>query len=171
MKLILANGAMLEAPVYENRARSSNWLAIIDIDHTMPGGLERRFVERGKGECLYATESIGMFDPVEFAADYTTSVGRKHRQRWYGVVVAKTDDYLRLEECETGASAVLRSKELRRSPQALVAALREGQDAHIAQAARLQQQIDELEGRKSFDEPAVDEPAVEGPETLWRARR
>lgn len=109
VKLTLANGALLEAPVYENHYRGSNWLALIDIDPSSPGGLDRRFVNRGRGECLYDTAQIGLFDTLEFAADYTTSVGNKKRSRWYGVVTTKTDDFLQVEEAVTGAKAVLRA--------------------------------------------------------------
>lgn len=143
-KLTLANGALLTAPVYENHHRGSNWLAIIDIDATMPGGLARRFLERGKGECMYVTERIGLFDALEFAGDYTTSYGDKRRHRWYCVVTAKTDDYLQVEKCESGARAVLRAKQLRTSPEALVSALEQDKKALLERAVRLEHQILEL---------------------------
>jgi hypothetical protein len=51
MKLLIANGALLQAPVYETHpsGRGTNWLAVIDIDATSPGGLARRFMQTGKG--------------------------------------------------------------------------------------------------------------------------
>lgn len=145
-KLTLANGALLTAPIYENHRRGSNWLAVIDIDATMPGGLERRFMERGKGECICLVEQVGLFDALEFAADYTTSVGKKIRNRWYGVVTAKTDDFLQVEQCGSGAKAVLHSKQLRTSPEALVAALEQDQQSLIERAARVATQIAEVKG-------------------------
>jgi hypothetical protein len=145
-KFTLANGALLTAPIYENHRRGSNWLAVIDIDATMPGGLERRFMTRGKGECICLVEQIGLFDAVEFAADYTTGAGNKQRNRWYGVVTAKTDDFLQIEQCDSGAKAVLRSKHLRTSPEALVAALEQDQQALIARAAKVATQIAEVKG-------------------------
>ena len=147
--LTLANGALLGAPVYENHRRGSNWLAIIDIDATMPGGLARRFMNHGKGECMYVVEQVGLFDAVEFAADYTTSYGDKRRERWYGVVTAKTDDFLQVEQCGSGAKAVLRAKELRTSTEALVAALEHDRESLIARAAKLEAQIVELRGAPS----------------------
>jgi hypothetical protein len=144
LKLTLANGALLEAPIYEKHFRGSNWLAVIDIDATAPAGLARRFLDRGRGDCLYNTEQIGLFDAVEFAADYTTSVGTKKRERWYGVVTAKTDDYLMVERCPSGAKAVLHSKKLRTSPEALVAALEQDHESLIARAVKIAQQISEL---------------------------
>jgi hypothetical protein len=86
-----------------------------------------------------------LFDAVEFAADYTTSYGdKKRRDRWYGVVTAKTDDYLQVEKCGSGAKAVLRSKELRASPEALVAALEHDQNSLIERSVKLGHQIQEL---------------------------
>jgi len=146
LKCTLANGALLNAPVYESHYRGSNWLAVIDIDPTSPGGLSRRFMNRGKGECLYVVEQVGLFDAVEFAADYTTSFGNKKRDRWYGVVTAKTDDFLQVEKCESGAKAVLRAKQLRTSPEALVAALEADQQQLVERAAKLAHQIQELKG-------------------------
>jgi len=144
-KLLVANGALLEAPIWEKHFRGSNWLALIDIDPTAPGGLSRRFLNRGKGECLFVIEQLGLFDAVEFAADYTTSVGTKKKDRWYGVVVALTDGHLLVERCETGVKAVLRSKEARASVQDRAAALRAEKEALVERAAKLAAEIAELE--------------------------
>lgn len=143
-KLLIANGALLEAPIYETHYRGANWLAVIDVDASCPGGLSRRFTSRGKGECLYLVEQIGLFDPVEFGADYTTTYGDKKRDRWHGVVTAKTDDFLIVERCKTGARAVIRSKELRTSPEALRVAMTQERETLIARAGKLDQQIQEL---------------------------
>jgi len=123
IKLVCANGALLEAPVREEHARGSNWLAVIDIDGTMPGGLSRRWVDRAKGACLYLVEKLALFDAVEFGADYTTSVGTKRPKRWYGVIVAKTDDFLALEEAPSGKDAALLARAKRIDPQALAASM------------------------------------------------
>lgn len=155
MKLILANGALLEAPIFETHTRGSNWLALIDIDAGCPGGLERRFVNRGKGECLYVVEQIGLFDAVEFAADYTTGYGTKRRDRWYGVVTAKTDDFLQVEKAGSGAKAVLRSKKLRTSPEALASALEQERETLIARAAKIDLEITELRSPEGEIEEAT----------------
>lgn len=94
LRMAVANGALLEVPVFEKNRRGTNWLAIIDIDGTCPGGLSRQWVDRGKGECYYLIEQIKLFDPIEFGADYTTTTGRRYNKRWVGVVTAKTDDFL-----------------------------------------------------------------------------
>lgn len=144
VKCLVANGALLQAPAYETHYRGSNWLAVIDIEPTLTGGLSRRWANRGKGQCLYLVEQIALFDPVEFGADYTTQYGNKKRSRWYGVVVQRSDDFLVFEQCETGADAVLRSKALRASPEALALALEQDKQALIERAAKLEQQIQEL---------------------------
>jgi len=150
-KLLVANGALLEAPIWEQHFRGSNWLALIDIDASAPGGLGRRFMAKGKGECLFVIEQVGLFDAVEFAADYTTSFGNKRRDRWYGVVTAITDGYLLVEKCDTGAKAVLRAKEARASVHDRASALRAEKEALVERAAKLEAEIVELES--SGDEP------------------
>ena len=162
-QLILANGALLEAPIFEAHVRGSNWLAIIDIDATCPGGLERRFTNRGKGDCLYVVEQIGLFDAVEFAADYTTSYGKKRRDRWYGVVTAKTDDFLQVEKADSGAKAVLRSKKLRTSPEALATALEQERETLIARAVKIDLEIAELRSPEEVPAEETNEARVEEP--------
>jgi hypothetical protein len=144
-KLTVANGALLQAPVFEQHQRGSNWLAIIDVDATMPGGLSRRFLNRGRGECLYDIEQLALFDAVEFGADYTTSMGRKNKLRWHGIVTAKTDGYILVEESKTGATAVIRAKEARTSVTDRAAAIRAQRDALIARAEELDREVAALE--------------------------
>lgn len=154
-QFLVANGALLEAPVFEEHVRGTNWMAVIDVDATCPGGLSRRFLNRGKGECLYDIEQVALFDPVEFGADYTTSLGNRKRHRWYGVVVAKTDGALNIEACETGAKAVLRSKAARTSAEDRANALRAERDAHIQKAAQLEREIVALETPEAEDSVPV----------------
>ncbi len=111
--LVCANGALLEVPVYEQHARGTNYLAIIDIDPTMPAGLARIWAKKGRGPCLYIIEQVTQYDALEFAADYTTGVGSRQRHRWYGVVVDKRPDELVLQPCTTGIDAELLAKRLR----------------------------------------------------------
>jgi hypothetical protein len=111
--LRVVNGAVFSAPVYETHERGKNWFAVIDINPTMPGGLARDFVRTGRGECLYIVEQVTRFDAVEFGADYVTGAGRKYPKRWYGVVVEKQSELLRIVECKSGAEAVLLAKDMR----------------------------------------------------------
>lgn len=114
-----SNNALLQAPVWEDHHRGTNYLAVIDIDGASPGGLARRFLSKGKGDVLYMIDQLAAFDAVEFAADYTTGVGKRKRERWHGVVHAKEHTRLVLQPFETGALAVLRAKELRQARDAL----------------------------------------------------
>ena len=97
--LTIAGGALLESPVWEQHYRGTNYLAIIDVSPEMPGGLGRHFINKGKGDCLYIVDQIAVLDAVEFAGDYTTGVGRRQRNRWYGVVASKTDALMTLIPC------------------------------------------------------------------------
>lgn len=153
-KLIVANGVLLQAPIWEKHFRGTNWLAVIDIDPMMPGGLARRFLNKGKGECLYVLEPLALFDPVEFGADYTTTTSKRLRERWYGVVTAITESHLFVEKCDTGVMAILRAKEARTSAQDRAAALRAERDALVQKAAKIEEEILQLE------QP---EPELEGP--------
>lgn len=152
LKLTVINGSLMQAPVYEAHTRSKNWLARIDVDGTCPGGLSRKFLNTGRGQCLYDVEQLGLFEAIEFGADYITSMGKKHPKRWFGIVTAKTDDALWVEECSSGAAAVLRSKAARESKADRMAALRAQHDAAIAKAEQLQRELDEL---SAPDAPAV----------------
>lgn len=149
LKLTVANGALLDAPVYEQHFRGSNWLAIIDVDGSCPGGLSRRWLKRARGECLYDIEQLALFDAVEFGADYTTSTGNKHRLRWWGVVVAKTDGHILVEEAKTGAKAVIRAKEARTSPLDRIAAIRALRDELIQKAEELDREVAALQAEEA----------------------
>ena len=107
IRLATGGGALLEAPIHEAHYRGTNYLAIIEIGPTMPGGLARQFVDKGRGECLYLTEKLAVLDAVEFAADYTTSVGKRNRERFYGVIVSKTDTALEIQPFPTGVKAIV----------------------------------------------------------------
>lgn len=145
MKLLVMNGSLMEAPVYEAPHRSTNWLALVDVDSTSPDGLSRRFMNRGKGKCLYNVEPISLFDAVEFGADYTTSVGKRKRLRWFGVVVARTEEFMLVEQCETGARAVARSRKARANKQDQVYALKAARYHWLERVAKLDADLKDLE--------------------------
>lgn len=139
------NGSLFKSPVWEDHYRGSNWLAVIDVDGSCPGGLSRRFMPRGKGESLYLVEQLGLFDPVEFGADYTTSVGRKKPRRVYGIVIAITELEIVVRQHASGAEACVASRIARTSPADKVRALEMARDALIEKAAKMQDEIDAIE--------------------------
>ncbi len=141
LKIELVNNAMLAAPVYEKHARGTNWLAVIDVNGTLPGGLSRQWMPKGRGDCKYIVDQLQLFDPIEFGADYSTAAGYKYRDRWYGVVVGKTDDCLMLEPAKTGAKAVLRAKLAKGQLGDMVRALEFEKQSHLEQAARIDEKI------------------------------
>ena len=144
VRLACANGALLAVPAWENHARGSNWLAVVDINGLLPGGLSRKWLPRAKGECFYLVSDLALFDAVEFGADYTTGVGKKKPNRWYGVVIAKTDDLLVLQEADTGAAAVMLAKSHRTSPEWRAAALHVERAALLAHAEKLRREAEAL---------------------------
>ena len=112
LKLPCVNDALLAVPVWQPK-RGTNWLAVINIDGTMPGGLSRRWMPRARGECYYLVTQLALFDAVEFGADRIAWSGNKVANRWYGVVIEMTDDYILVEKTSSGAQAVLTAKERR----------------------------------------------------------
>lgn len=113
VKLLSVGKALIEVPIFEKHRRGKNWLAIISVEPTAPGGLGRKFCPRGNGECVYIIEQLSRFDAVEFGADYLTWSGNTARKRWYGVVIDIRFDFVLLEAAESGAKAVIRARELR----------------------------------------------------------
>ena len=103
----------MRAPVYEDHHRARNWCAIIQPDPTAPGGLNRVWLPRGRGEFLYMIGRLDRFDAVEFGADYVTTLGRKWPKRWYGVVRTLNGAEIAIEEVGSPITALLRSLELR----------------------------------------------------------
>lgn len=160
LKLLVANNVLLEAPIFEKHHRGTNWMAVIDLDPSMPSGLSRKWLKRGRGECLYVLDQLTLFDPVEFGADYTTMAGNKQRDRWYGVVIAITDGLLHIEQTTSGAKAVVRAKEARISRKDRAGALRAEKESLVDRAAKLEAEITELESPEPPTEP---EPVVETP--------
>lgn len=140
------NGSLLETPIWEDHYRGKNWLAVIDVDGTCPGGLSRRWLPYGKGESRYLIEQLGLFDAVEFGADYQTSMGRQKPKRFYGVVMAITETSIVVREHPSGAAACLAAKEARTSPADKIRALEEAKAAHEALAAKLDEEIAALRG-------------------------
>ncbi len=46
-------GAVVSSPVYEDNRRGKNWLAVIEADPLMLGGVYRRWLPRARGEFRY----------------------------------------------------------------------------------------------------------------------
>ena len=159
LQVSVANNALLEVPIWEAHYRGSNWMAVINVDGSSPGGLSRKFLPKGKGDCFYLIEQLQLFDPIEFGADYTTSVGTKKRDRWYGVIIAVTDGHLIIERASTGVAAVLRAKTARESPKDRAKALRESLQSHLDQVVALEREIQELD-RDSLGHVPPDLPTV-----------
>lgn len=110
MKLDVINGGLLQAPIWLEHKRARNWAAIIDIDGTAPGGLSREFLPYGRGAVFYMIESVMVYDALEFAADRISWGGNKEHNRWYGIVVAKTEDFLELAVTSTSSKAIVLAK-------------------------------------------------------------
>ena len=102
----IEDGAMVEAPIYEAHSRGKNWMATIEADPAAPGGLAREFIRNGRGRYLYIVGPEVVGKAVEIAADYTSSGGKRHPKRWYGVVRNVTDREIVIDRHETSEQAI-----------------------------------------------------------------
>lgn len=141
VRIRVVAGGISEAPVWEAHKRGKNWAAIIGADPRMPGGLSRRFLERGRGDFLYMLGDLSLFDAVEFAGDYVSWGGGVSQNRWHGVVVTKTDDALELRRCKRGIDAVILSSEMRKSSEERRAALSRELEHHRGRAAEIEAEL------------------------------
>jgi hypothetical protein len=102
----VSDHALMGVPVWESHKRGKNWMAEISVNHTKPGGLERVFFEKAKGEACYVlAEDLAPGVALEFGADYYSGGGRRSSKRWYGYVVRIEPDALVLHKCESGPGA------------------------------------------------------------------
>jgi hypothetical protein len=101
ISLQVESGALIQAPIWESRRGGRNWLAVISPNPRAPGGLDRRFLDRGRGEYLYLlNRDLRRGRPVEFGAD----LGHD-RNRWYGLVLSVSDSEVTLEHHRTARAA------------------------------------------------------------------
>jgi hypothetical protein len=97
--LSIEDGALVEVPsgMWSAHKRGRNWMAVIAVNPSSPGGLDRDFAAKAKGESYYILPDLSPGDAIEFGADYYSGSGRKDGNRWYGYVVRvipeTTDEY------------------------------------------------------------------------------
>ena len=99
-RLQVMNGGLLEVPVWGDHYRCRNWGAIVALNPTLPGGLDRWWFNRGSGPVkLIVPNELDVHDPVEFGADYIRGSGYRDPERWYGVVLENEATHLLIEPC------------------------------------------------------------------------
>lgn len=99
------DGAIQNVPCWQSHSRGKNWLATVTVSPSSPGGLARDFAAKARGDAYYLTPALSVGDAVEFGADYYSGSGRKSAERWYGFVVAVSDDAILFRLCGTGKDA------------------------------------------------------------------
>lgn len=68
---------------YEEHARGTNWIATVSHDPSQPGGLARKFWDKGSGSYRKVPADLTIGATVEVAYDYTSGGGRRDRKRDY----------------------------------------------------------------------------------------
>lgn len=114
VSLKIEDGCLASVPngCWESHSRGKNWLATISSNPTSPGGLERSFANKAKGELYYILPEVEAGNAVEFGADYYSGGGRKNAKRWYGFfvkIIPATEDrpaYMVFREAGTGKAAI-----------------------------------------------------------------
>jgi len=106
----IEDGALTRVPCWESHSRGKNWMAVIGVNPSAPGGLDRSFAPKAKGDCYYIVPSLEVGDAVEFGGDYYSGRGRPSRERWYGYVVRVDAAMLVLHDCGTGKAAIKEGK-------------------------------------------------------------
>ncbi len=103
----VADGVLTEVPVWEDHRRGKNWMAVIDVDPRAPGGLDRQFADKARGQgAAYVLPVLKPGDALEFGADYISGSGKRTQSRWYCYVVRVEPAYLVLRQRSTGKAAV-----------------------------------------------------------------
>lgn len=104
------DGCLMRVPCYDSSRRAKNWMAVITVDPSKPGGLDRDFCEKAHGDAYYALPTLSPGDAIEFGADGYSARGRKSPERAYRFVVrVEVQDgngYIVLRKCSTGKDAV-----------------------------------------------------------------
>ncbi len=131
----IEDGALTGAPVWENHKRGKNWMALISVSPSSPGGLARDFCAKARGESFYMMPSLSPGDAVEFGADYYSGSGKKSADRFYGYVVRVDPEgdekkgLLVLHKCSTGKDACKQGKAFATAAEAAKVDQEDGADA------------------------------------------
>lgn len=108
------DGCLMRVPCYDTSRRAKNWMAVITVDPSKPGGLDRDFAEKAHGDAYYVLPTLNPGDALEFGADGYSSRGRKTPERAYRFVVrVEVQDgngYIVLRKCSSGKDAVKAGK-------------------------------------------------------------
>jgi hypothetical protein len=108
------NRGLMEVPAWNEHHRAKNWAATLEVDPVAPGGLRRRWFNRGNGPVFYVVpDSLEPGDAVEFGADRVSYSGNRDGNRWYGVVLAVSNTAIRLQKCVSAADAASKSSAMR----------------------------------------------------------
>jgi hypothetical protein len=104
--------ALKDAPVYEHRRHGKNWLAVISLSDTAPGGIAREFIPGASGGYLYFVKGLMPGQAVEFGADYCQTPTRRYKNRAYGVIQSISVGRLVLLRTENAAAAIALAESL-----------------------------------------------------------
>lgn len=90
--LRIVNRGLVDVLAWHPHHRGRNWVALVEIEPTLPGGLKRSFFPRASGKVakVVIPEGLKAGNILEFGADYVSYGGRREPTRIYGVVTGLT---------------------------------------------------------------------------------
>lgn len=108
--LRVVNRGLIDVLVWHDHHRSRNWVAVVEVNPTARGGLDRNFFQRAAGNVAKAVvpEWLEAGHLLEFGADYISVAGKRTKTRIYAVVTDVTDRYLGVQPYDSLEEAVLR---------------------------------------------------------------
>jgi hypothetical protein len=96
--LAIEDGQVVRVPIWDNRGRHLNWASTItERDPTHSTGYWRAYwkaPEWGTARCYLVRHELGAAAAVEFIADCRPDLRGSDYQRWFGVVLARSDERL-----------------------------------------------------------------------------
>jgi hypothetical protein len=107
--LRVLNRGLLDVLIHEPHHRGKNWVAIVAVDPTMPGGLSRVFFDRARprGPAKYIVpERLEAGNVLEFGADYITSVGKAKPNRAFAFVLSTSETAIEIQPYRTYEEAI-----------------------------------------------------------------
>lgn len=101
--LRIINRGLLDVLVWLPHRRARNWVARVEIEPTIAGGIKRKFFPRAAGKTgikAVVPEDLEVGEVLEFGADYVSFGGNRSPTRMYAVVMALSATEMRVKPYE-----------------------------------------------------------------------
>ncbi len=88
--LRIVNRGLIDVLAWQAHHRGRNWVAFVEVEPSLPGGIKRTFFPRAAGKVakVVIPERLAVGDVLEFGGDYVSYGARRSPNRVYAVVLA-----------------------------------------------------------------------------------